>query len=242
MKIYIITLKLNDFFVFSSHLTFSKIKGVSYTVYRPSQYIHNYPLMYALADLLYVSLASPTITVDEIEYKDLDEIEKILYVYPARPRSIRLMRLLGNIRGEGFAEPSEAHPKTIYPWHVAHIVFTPGSIFESVLITYENDIKLPKIIRIGVKRQGVFTVEYYEAVITGFTDGFSDPINLGDVVRRGLRPDSFRMLLETRTRRKNAPGSNMIVSGEYRRRMLSIVKANINGEEVVFRLPLLVRP
>ena len=50
------------------------------------------------------------------------------------------------------------------------------------------------------------------------------------------------MLLETRTRRKNVPGSNMIVIGEYRRRILSIVKANINGEEVVFRLPLLVRP
>jgi hypothetical protein len=242
MRMYIITLKLNDFFVFSSHLTFSEIKGVSYTVYRPSQYIHNYPLMYALTDLLYVSLASPTITVDEIEYKDLDAIEKILYVYPARPRSIRLMRLLGNIRGEGFAEPSEAHPKTIYPWHVAHIVFTPGSIFESVLITYEDDIRLPKTIRIGVKRQGVFTVEYHEADITGFIDGFSDPINLGDVVRRGLRPDSFTKLLETRTRRKNAPGSNMIVIGEYRRRMLSIIKANINGEEIVFRLPLLGRP
>lgn len=238
MKILICKLKLNNFLTFSSFVGYSVIAGVSYQVYKPQPYIHNYALMYGFAGLLYASLASPRKHVNEIEYRFLNMIEKRMYVYPARPRSLKIKRMLCNIKGEGYVDVVQPKPKSVYPWHVAHIYFAPGSIFETVLILFEENLKLPKTIRIGVKRQGVFEVSYREAKIVKDTSGFTDPVNLGDMERFGLNPDSYAVVLSTKTRRKGVPHSNIIVKAFYSKPVIKVIRGTIESEKIVFHLPI----
>jgi len=241
LKILIARLKLHSFLTFSSSVGYTLIGGVTYTVYRPQPYLHNYTLMYGFAGVLYASPASPISPQrpGEVDYRFLDEIESRLYVFPARPRHLSVKRMLCNIKGEGYAEPVQPKPKTVYPWHVAHVYFAPGSVFETVVIVKDNSIRLPNTIRIGVKRQGVFRVEYAEAEVTGYTDGISDPINLGDAVRFGVEPESYILLLATKTRRAGVPYSNYVVKGVYRDRKLAVIEGKVHGERIEFRLPIL---
>ena len=240
MKILIVRLKLHNFLTFSSSIGFSVIGGVSYPVYKPQPYLHNYALMYGFAGLLYASLASPTKPKhsNEIDYNLLQNIEKKIYVYPARPRHLVIKRMLCNIKGEGYAEPTQPKPKTMYPWHVAHIYFGPGSVFETVIIVKDNSTKLPSVIRVGVKRQGVFKVEYRQAKIKEFTNGISDPVNLGDIIRFGLKPYSYVLVLSTKTRRIGIPYSNYIVKGLYKENVLAVIEGKIGKETVSFKLPI----
>jgi len=240
MKILIAKLKLANFLTFSSSVGFSVIRGVSYPTYKPQPYIHNYALMYGFAGLLYASLASPTKPKypNEIDYNFLDEIEKKMYVYPARPKNLVIKRMLCNIKGEGYAEPTQPKPKTLYPWHVVHVYFAPNSVFETVIILFDETMKLPSTIRIGVKRQGVFKVEYAKADIVDYAHGFSDPINLGDAERFNYKPDSYVLILSTKTRRRGVPHSNYIVKGFYREKKLAVIRGRLGRELVTFRLPL----
>jgi len=240
MRVLIARLKLSDFLTFSSSIGFSVIRGVTYPTYKPQPYIHNYALMYGFAGLLYASLGSPTKPKhpNVIDYSFLDEIEKKMYVYPARPKSLVIKRMLCNIKSEGYVEPTQPRPKSLYPWHVAHVYFAPNSVFETIIILYKEGIRLPRTIRVGVKRQGVFKVVYSDAKIDGYTSGFSDPINLGDAERFDYKPDSHVVVLTTKTRRKRVPHSNYIVKGFYRERKLAVIKGQIEGERVIFTLPL----
>jgi len=237
-KVLIARLKLNDFLTFSSTISFTSIGGVSYPIYKPQPYLHNYALMYGFAGLLYASLASPGKQLNEIDYSQLNEIKEKFYVYPARPKAIVVRRLLCHVKSEGFAEPVQPKPKTVYPWHVVHMAFTPGSEFETVVIVRDERTRLPKTIRIGVKRQGVFSVEYRPAEVRGYVSGFSDPINLGDARLNNLTPDSYVVLLSTRTSHKNIPHSNLIVKGYYREDKLALIEAT-EGEKTTFKLPLM---
>jgi len=233
-------LNLHNFLTFSSSVGYSVIGRVTYTAYRPQPYIHNYVLMYGFSGLLYTSLASPTNPKhpNEIDYSFLDDIEKKLYVYPARPRHIVVKRMLCNIKSEGYAEPVQPKPKSMYPWHVAHVYFAPGSVFETVIIVKDDSVRPPRTIRIGVKRQGVFKVKYAEAEVKDYTNGVSDPINLGDVTRLGIKPDSYTVVLTTKTIRKGVLYSNSIVKGLYRSRALAVIEARIGGEAIEFKLPI----
>ena len=217
MKIYVAHLKLSDFLTFSSNVGFVAIgRGqhkVSYTVYKPQPYLHNYALMYAFSGLLHASLASAverrrTAIQKEIDYAGLSTIERNLYVYPAKPKKLSVKRLVANITGEGFIEV-QVRPKGAYPWHVVHLCFAPGSEFETVVVTKEN-VRLPSTIRVGVKRQGVFDVLLEPANVAGETAGYSDPVNLGDVLKAGIRPKHMVVLLRTKTVRKGIPCSNII--------------------------------
>jgi len=241
MKILIAKLKLHNFLTFSSSIGFSVIGGVSYPVYKPQPYIHNYALMYGFAGLLYASLASPTKPKhpNEIDYNFLQDIEKKIYVYPARPSHLVIKRMLCNIKSEGYAEPTQPKPKTMYPWHVAHVYFGPESVFETVVAVKDESVKLPSVIRIGVKRQGVFKIEYAQAKIKDFTNGISDPINLGDMLKFGLRPDSYILVLSTKTKRVGVPYSNYIVKGLYREKKLAVIEGRIGKDTVTFKLPIL---
>jgi len=240
MKLLVARLKLCNFLTFSSSVGYSVIGGVTYTVYRPQPYFHNYALMYGFAGLLYASLASPTTPKNpsEINYSLLNDIEEKFYVYPARPRHLVVKRMLCNIKSEGYAEPVQPKPKSMYPWHVAHVYFAPGSIFETVVLVKDNSVRLPRTVRVGVKRQGVFKVEYAEAEIKGYTNGVSDPTNLGDVARWGVKPDSYTIVLTTKTLRKGVPYSNYVVKGLYRDKVLATIEARIGDEIVEFRLPI----
>mgnify|MGYP000223935810 CR=1 FL=1 len=238
MKIYICLLKLCDFLTFSSTIGFATIGGVSYTVYKPQPYIHNYALMYGFSGLLHVSLASPAKEIREIDYRFLNDIERKIYVYPARPRKLVIKRMLLNIKGEGLVE-TQLRPKSIYPWHVAHVYFGPGSVFETVLLVFDDSFKIPRNIRIGVKRQGVFTVECREAIVKNLVNGFTDPVNLGDILKSSMNPDSYVVLLSTRTRRRNVPYSNVIVKAYYKEPRIHLLSTSIDGREVEFRVPLL---
>jgi len=240
MRVLVARLKLNNFLTFSSSIGFSVIGGVSYPVYKPQPYIHNYALMYGFSGILYASLASPTKPKypGEIDYRFLKEIEEKMYVYPARPRNLVMKRMLCNIKGEGYVEPVQPKPKTIYPWHVIHMYFAPQSSFETVILLRDESIRLPRVIRIGTKRQGVFSVEYSQARIKGTTRGISDPINLGDARRFKLEPNSYIVVLVTKTKRKGVPYSNYIVKGIYEDEKLAIVETRIGDELISFRLPI----
>jgi len=233
-------LKLHNFLTFSSSVGYTAIGGVTYTVYRPQPYIHNYALMYGFSGLLYASLASPTNPEhpNEVDYSFLDDIEEKLYVYPARPRHLVVKRMLCNIKSEGYAEPVQPKPKSMYPWHVAHVYLAPESIFETVVLVKDGSVRLPRTIRVGVKRQGVFKVEYAEAEVKGHTYGVSDPINLGDVERWSIKPDSYTVVLTTKTLRKGVSYSNYVVKGLYKDKALSIIEARTENETVEFRLPI----
>jgi len=237
MKIYVAELRLHDFLTFSSSVGFTVISRVSYPVYRPQPYIHNYALMYGFRGIPYASLASKAGEFQQIDYSMLNGIEDEIYVFPARPRALVIKRLLSNIRGEGYAEPVQPRPKTVYPWHVVHMYIAPGSVFETVILVKREGIKLPSIVRIGVKRQGVFKVRYSEAEVKGCTSGYSDPINLGDAIRSGLKPGTYVVLLTTKTERFGIPYSNYVVKGFYERNELAVIRAKVGSRDVVFKLP-----
>ncbi|MEM3924244.1 MAG: hypothetical protein QXZ48_08180 [Zestosphaera sp.] len=205
-------------------------------VYKPQPYIHNYPLMYGLGGLLYASLASPHVETAEIDYSLLDEVERRLYVYPARPRRIDLKRMLLNIKGERAVEVVQPRPKSMYPWHVMHLYFAPGSVFETVVVTELDNVRIPSIIRVGVKRQGVFRVVCEEATVKEYTSGLTDPVNLGDLARYKLNPDSYVMLLNTKTARRGVPGSNTIVKAYYRENKVALLESRSG---IRFRVPLI---
>jgi len=239
MRAYIVELQLHDFLTFSSSVGFVVIGKLSYPVYRPQPYIHNYALMYGFRGFPYASLASKAGEFQQIDYNLLDEIEDEMYVFPARPRNLVIKRTLCNIRGEGYAEPIQQKPKTMYPWHVVHMYIAPGSIFETVVLVKKESVKLPTVIRVGVKRQGVFKVKYSEAQIGKLSGGYSDPINLGDAIRYGMEPDSYVILLTTKTERTGVSQSNYIVKGFYERNMLSVIRSRKGSRTVEFRLPIL---
>lgn len=227
-RTYICSMKLCDHLTFSSTVGYANIMDVSYMVYKPQPYIHNYSLMYGLGGLLYASLWSPHVETGNIEYSLLDEIEKRLYVYPARPRKIALKRMLLNIKGEGTVEVVQPKPKSMYPWHVVHLYFAPGSVFETVVVTKQDDIRIPSTIRIGVKRQGVFRVVCEEATFKGYTSGFTDPVNLGDLIRYNFIPDSYVVLLNTKTARRGVPDSNAIVKAYFKEKRVALLESR-NG-------------
>ncbi|MEM1696117.1 MAG: hypothetical protein QXE66_05380 [Desulfurococcaceae archaeon] len=235
-KTYICSLKLCDYVTFSSTVGYANIMGVTYTVYKPQPYIHNYPLMYGFGGLLYASLASPHVETTEIDYSFLDEVEKKIYVYPARPRRIALRRMLLNIKGEGAVEVVQPKPKSVYPWHVVHLCFAPGSVFETVVVTRSDNVRIPRTIRVGVKRQGVFRVTCEEARVERYTSGSTDPVNLGDLSRYGLAPDSYVVLLSTKTVRKGVPNSNIIVKAYYKENRVAVLRT---CSRVEFRVPLI---
>lgn len=235
-KVYICLLRLCDYLTFSSTVGFAKVKDVTYTVYKPQPYIHNYPLMYGFSGLLYASLTSPTIDVTEIDYSQLDEIEKKLYVYPARPHRVSVKRMLLNIKGEGAVELRQPKPKSMYPWHVIHMYFAPGSVFETVVLARSTDVRLPTAVRIGVKRQGVFSVKCEEATVKGYSYGLTDPINLGDAWRSGMKPASYTVLLSSKTMRKGVPGSNMIVKAYFNEPVVAVLESR---SRIRVRVPLI---
>ncbi|MEM1703196.1 MAG: hypothetical protein QXQ31_03985 [Zestosphaera sp.] len=204
--------------------------------YKPQPYIHNYSLMYGLGGLLHASLASPHVETAEINYSLLDEVETKLYVYPARSRRIDLRRMLLNIKGEGAVEIVQPKPKSMYPWHVMHYYFAPGSVFETVVAAKLDNLRIPSTIRVGVKRQGVFRVICEEATVKGYTSGFTDPVNLGDLARYKLIPDSYVVLLKTKTARKGVPGSNTIVKAYYRENKVALLESRSG---IRFRVPLI---
>jgi len=238
MRIYVAELQLHNFLTFSSSVGFAVIGGVSYPVYRPQPYIHNYALMYGFRGIPYASLASKAGEYEEIDYSLLSEIEDEIYVFPARPRSLMIKRMLCNVKGEGYASPTRLNPKTVYPWHVAHMYIAPGSVFETVVLVKKEGVKLPSVIRIGVKRQGVFKVRYVEASIERHTNGYSDPVNLGDAIRFGAEPESYVILLTTKTRKVGVPYSNYIVKGYYSRKVLAVIRASIGSRITEFKLPI----
>ncbi|MEM3662868.1 MAG: hypothetical protein QXI68_04700 [Sulfolobales archaeon] len=235
-KVYICSLKLCDYLTFSSTIGYANIMDVTYTVYKPQPYLHNYSLMYGFGGLLYASLGSPHVETSQIEYSSLDDVEKKLYIYPARPKELHLRRMLMNIKGEGAVEVQQPRPKSMYPWHVAHLYFAPNSVFETVVVTKDDRIRLPKTVRVGVKRQGVFDVECEEAAIRGYTSGLTDPVNLGDLSRYELAPDSYVVLLSTKTARKGVPNSNIIVKAYYRENRVAMLETR---SRIKFRVPLI---
>lgn len=209
-NIYVCTLKLAGHLTFSSSISVTTIpsrrgKDAAFTVYKPAMVIHNYPLMYAFSGYAHGSLVSFRISHTQVlkgevpppEYTLMKEITNRLYVYPARPRHILLDRMLAVATGEHIVQ-HVGQPKAMYPWRVIHYYFLPGSIFETVVLT-KNGVRLPRTIRLGVKRQGVFEVSCRRAVVKGEIEAYTDPVNIADVEAWGYKPKSYITLLEPKS-------------------------------------------
>lgn len=240
MKMLACRLRLHGFLTFSSFVGVATIGGVTFTEYKPAPVIHNYPLMYAFAGLAHGSLASKSwswsdpikgsLNAPPPEYRLLQEMLRRFYIYPAKPSSIVVARMLGVVGGERLAH-LQVRPKSMYPWRVVHHYFAPGSVFDTLVILYDEGFKLPRTIRLGAKRYGVFKVDCREAVVEGEWSYYSDPVNLDDVAKWGYRVLRSVMVLE----RKRAGGS---LARALVDRPVKLLKARFPDGNVELKLPL----
>ena len=122
--------------------------------------IHNYPLTLAF-------LGRP---VEEsyvaIVYKITKSIEagKMwkehgFYLYPALASKMYVRQLLFSMGGTGYLT-MKAKTRASIPDFTSHQVFLPGSVFKTYIIARSKEPGLPKFIRLGAKRYGIFKANY----------------------------------------------------------------------------------
>ena len=229
-------LRLDGYLTFSSTATPVVVnRDLTVTEYRPAPVIHNIPLTYALAGLPQGSLGSrvnppPWKAVPEPpEYTVAEELRAWFYVYPAKPVRIVLERQLAIAGGERLVS-LQAQFKSMYPWRVLHQYYAPGTVFLTAVLA-PPDWKPPRVARLGVKRYGVMRVECNGAEAVMAEPGFSDPVNLRDIVSWGLRPRRAIILLD----HKN-PTAGRIARVELDR--LYLLRARIGGRVYSMLLPL----
>lgn len=230
-------LRLHGYLTFSSFVGVSTTGKVAFTEYKPAPVIHNYPLMYALAGLSHGSLASlawerPLDAVHQSpppKYTLIPSIEKKLYAYPAKPFSIVTARMLSVAGGERLVH-LQVRPKSMYPWRVIHRYFAPGTIFDTLVILNE-EARIPRTIRLGAKRYGVFSVECKIAREEGEWNGFSDPVNLDDVRKWGYNVLKSLTILE----RKKGGGT---IARAIFDKPVKVLKARFRDGLAEFKLPL----
>lgn len=192
MELLACRLHLHGFLTFSSFTSVVPYGNTSFTEYKPAPVIHNYPLMYAFFGLVHGSLASKVrerpiedaVRVAPPDYRLLKEVLRKLYVFPAKPYRLITTKMLAVAGGERLVQ-LVPKPKAMYPWRVVHQYFAPGSIFDTILLVYDEDYIPPKTIRLGVKRYGVFRVECVKANIVGEWHWYSDPVNVADIEKWG---------------------------------------------------------
>lgn len=229
-------LRLEGYLTFSSTAAPAMVgRDLTVTEYRPAPVIHNIPLAYALAGLLHGSLGSRVnpppwkAALEPPLYMIADEIRRRFYVYPAKPVKIVLERQLAIAGGERLVS-LQAQFKSMYPWRVLHQYYAPGSEFITTVIA-PPEWKNPRVVRFGTKRYGVARVICKEAEAVHAGLGFSDPVNLRDILSWGLKPRRIVVLLD----HKN-PTAGRIVRAELD--TLYEIRARINGGTYSMLLPL----
>lgn len=122
--------------------------------------IHNYPLTLALLGRPVESSYASVSGVITKSAKPVSVWEQYgFYVYPAIAEKILSRTLLFSMGGTGY---TVLKPKTraSVPDFTVNQVFLPGSKFKTYILTKPGiNISIPKIIRVGAKRLGVFQVK-----------------------------------------------------------------------------------
>jgi CRISPR type I-D-associated protein Csc1 len=233
---YLCLLKLEGYLTFSSSATPVVVgRDLTVTEYRPAPVIHNIALTYALAGLPHGSLGSrvnppPWKTRTEPPlYMVASELKERFYVYPAKPIRVVLERQLAIAGGEKLVS-LQAQFKSMYPWRVLHQYYAPGSEFLTTVLAGQQW-RPPRVVRLGAKRYGVARVECREAEASQAGPGFSDPVNLNDILSWGLKPRRVIVLLD----HKNTTAGR-IVRAELD--SLYEVKARMGGHTYSMLLPL----
>lgn len=229
-------LRLEGYLTFSSTAAPAMVgRDLTVTEYRPAPVIHNIPLTYALAGLPHGSLGSrvnppPWKAKPEPPlYVAAEELREKIYVYPAKPVRIVLERQLAIAGGERLVS-LQAQFKSMYPWRVLHQYYAPGSEFVTTVLA-PPEWRPPRVVRFGAKRYGVARVVCREAEAVHAGLGFSDPVNLRDILSWGLKPHRIVVLLD----HKN-PTAGRIVRAELS--TLYEIRARINGRTYFMLLPL----
>ncbi|MGC9115832.1 MAG: hypothetical protein ACP5HH_07540 [Fervidicoccaceae archaeon] len=123
--------------------------------------IHNYPITIALlnrpVEEAYASISKIT---KSIEAKDIWE-KHGFYAYPAVATKIHIKTFLFSMGGTG-SITLKPRTRASVPDLTAHQVFLPGTIFKTYIIASSKEVvrNLPRFMRLGAKRYGVFATEY----------------------------------------------------------------------------------
>ncbi len=196
-RIYVAELELHGLLVFSRVVSSLKEAITAPgTVVRTSSYIHNYPLIYGLLGYSAEQLVQP----DKPAYRVVEEaLELGVYAYPAEPVSVRNIRLLLSTQPETLLK-QKAKPKTSHPLQVHYFAAAPGSKYRTLIVA-EAGHHIPRYIRIGKKRWGLFRLRLYLAESIEKQEGLrasTIPVNTGDMKNMGVRIASSRAVLVTR--------------------------------------------
>jgi len=128
--------------------------------------IHNYPIMLALlgrpVESSYVSLSGK---ITRAENPSNVWKERGFYVYPAIGKRILTRTLLFSMGDSGHMT-LKTKTRAPVPDLAANQVYLPGSVFKTfILVNPDVSPELPRIMRMGAKRYGVFQVNIVKRVI-----------------------------------------------------------------------------
>ena len=213
-------LTLQGILVFSSEVRPMISAGGSMGSYiSTSPYVHNYPVMYGLmgkpseAYFVIPSLHEAYYTDRKaggqgLSYTSVKRMiedfvsgkDGAFYAFPLLPTSFTVSSFLLSAEAWSYVVPTRGGLKNVFPRLTSYSAIMPGSKF-TTFIAVNGDARLPRYIRIGKKRWGLFKVEYEEVRVERVErrrDAVSSiPVNFLDSQRFGFRVKSFAKVLET---------------------------------------------
>ena len=220
MRLFRAELTLQGILVFSSEVRPMISAGKSMGSYiSTSPYVHNYPVMYGLmgkSSEAYFVIPS----LHEADYADrkgkgqslkytsvkrmIDDFasgkDGAFYAFPLLPRGFTVSSFLFSAESWSYVIPTRGDLKNVFPRLTSYSAIMPGSRFIT-FIAVNGDARLPRYIRIGKKRWGIFKVDYEEVGVERVEkrrDAVSSiPVNRQDSQRFGFRVKSFAKVLET---------------------------------------------
>ena len=241
--VFLAEMNLHGILTFSSEIR-PAVGGVG-SVIITSQFIHNYPLIYAFNGKLaeaYTVIPSLHLPVKRrphirpLQYTFITEVLreikhgrlKYIYTFPAIPLKVTTKKFFMAAKGTGYAEPVRAGLKTVFPMSTNWISLVPPTKHLTVLISPR---RLPRAtyIRIGMKRMGLYKVKLREVKSGNIKrvdelEWSSIPVNLYDVRLFNYSIEDFVKVLETRSAPLN--GRDMNIVGYIRTRGLYEVADN----------------
>ena len=184
-----------------------------------SPYVHNYPVMYGLmgkpseAYFVIPSLHEAYYTDRKaggqgLRYTSVKRMiedfasgkEGAFYAFPLIPKSFNVSSFLFSAESWSYVIPTRGGLKNVFPRLTSYSAIMLGSKF-TTFIAVNGDARLPRYIRIGKKRWGLFKVDYEEVHIERVErrrDAVSSiPVNRQDAQTFGFRTKSFTKILET---------------------------------------------
>ncbi|RLE80831.1 MAG: type I-D CRISPR-associated protein Cas5/Csc1 [Thermoprotei archaeon] len=164
---------------------------------RTSIFLHNYPFFYGLMGVSSEKIVSET---GQPEYTLVKEAvkEKIIYIYPPKPESVKIGKVFLAARGDTLFDLRPKMEK-VFPMQVFYYTILPGSKYITAIV-HDDDFTLPPYIRIGKKRWGIIRlkelpVREYEKIEPKYS---TIPVNIGDLKDFNIKILDYNSVLITR--------------------------------------------